>query len=316
MAKFLTWFLFQDIKKQKLRQAPKSKSMDFCDIIQDTPNIRQDLLNLFQMQMPKVNESSENEESCDRDSQMPAIGAAPPTSAKQSLRNNLRERLNGYSRTPILNRKERPRSCAICKQIAPTVHSKEAVCAACKSGADSTSTAKPPSSPFRPKSMKKSLPDQHAASFDEPSSSRSSGRHARNANVEIVTSFTDSPVFARKHKREDHAAVTEHYSPSGRRRSRDAELRRRRRDDIENNIEIESHPVEVTPVEPRTFVSFQTQVSSCASFWLCLTFLHIQTHARHKHTLTFVSMCSSHTSLTPYFFSSSFKPFQLLYQPH
>lgn len=235
------------------------------------------------MQMPKVNESSENEEGGAEQAAAAATSQPAVTPAKSSLKNNLRERLNGYSRTPILNRRERPRACSICRQISPTVHSKESVCATCKASVHHKTDfgGKPPKSV-----VKKSLELQHAASFDLPSTSGAGSRKTA-ANVEIVTSFTDSPLFSRKHRHE--AERTD----SPRRRSR--ETGRRKREDVEN--EIESHPVEVTPVEPRTFVSFQTQVSPLSiyrssTFCFSLLFIHtqetpnIQKHALLSHTIT------------------------------
>lgn len=293
-------------KRQRLRPAVKSKSLDFGDII-DAPNIRQDLLNLFQ-QMPKVSESSENDDasSSDHNTTSPAAQSStspspiraqqPSTSSKFNFKNNLRERFSGYSRTPILNRKERPKSCSICKQISPTVHSKETVCATCRASVCVSSTC------TTPKHMRKSLHEHQSQSFDLPGTSTTSSvnnrtslgsslaksniekKSAAKRNVEIVTSFTDSPLFSRKHR---HGSLTEastnmahvssghsnsisrhHGSESntpthGRRHGKDgseSSRRRQKQNHSSDTIETELLPIEVTPIEPRSYVSLHTQV--------------------------------------------------------
>ncbi|XP_063706728.1 tubby-related protein 4 isoform X2 [Culicoides brevitarsis] len=284
-------------KRQRLRPAVKSKSLDFGDII-DTPNIRQDLLNLFQ-QMPKVSESSENDDASSSDhTTSPAAQSSPSsipqssTSSKFNFKNNLRERFSGYSRTPILNRKERPKSCSICKQISPTVHSKETVCATCRA---SVCTNSPCASP---KHLRKSLHEHQTHILDLPGTSTSTlnrtslssslakssieKKAASKRNLEIVTSFTDSPLFSRKHR---HSSLIESQNSSGnssvvmryhgsetstplsaRRHSkgtRDENDSKRRHKDMNNTdtIETELLPVEVTPVEPRSYVSLHTQAA-------------------------------------------------------
>lgn len=289
-------------KRQRLRPAVKSKSLDFGDII-DAPNIRQDLLNLFQ-QMPKVSESSENDDasSSDHNTTSPAtqsspspIPQPPSTSSKFNFKNNLKERFSGYSRTPILNRKERPKSCSICKQISPTVHSKETVCATCRASVCILS-----SPCTTPKHIRKSLHEHQAHSFDLPGTSSSTVNRTSlgcslaksniekksgvKRNVEIVTSFTDSPLFSRKHR---HGSLTEssnmahvssgngsfsrhHGSESntpmlGRRHSKGKDgsesRRRQKQTNSTDTIETELLPVEVTPIEPRSYVSLHTQVT-------------------------------------------------------
>lgn len=283
-------------KRQKLRQAVKSKSLDFCDIIQDNPTIRQDLLNLFQ-QMPKVSESSENDEGSSSDQNTvitpPLITQQQqqPSTSKFNFKSNLRERLSGYSRTPILNRKERPKSCSICKQISPTVNSKETVCATCKASVcinqenlrtpKKTTTRKSlhePSLSFDGACSSSSSCGNRASLSD--SLAKSSIERKSKRNVEIVTSFTDSPLFSRKYRHPEpgpsHARPipVDPLTPILVRRSTKqakelVESRRRRREQefIDNTIETEPTPVEVTPVEPRSYVSLHTQVKYSNEFY-------------------------------------------------
>uniref|UniRef100_A0A336MJ24 CSON000520 protein n=1 Tax=Culicoides sonorensis TaxID=179676 RepID=A0A336MJ24_CULSO len=284
-------------KRQRLRQAVKSKSLDFGDII-DTPNIRQDLLNLFQ-QMPKVSESSENDDASSSDhntispaTQTPSPSAAQqPSNSKFNFKNNLKERFNGYSRTPILNRKERPKSCSICKQISPTVYSKETVCATCRASVCVTSS----STSSTPKYVRKSLHEHHVQSFDLPGTSSNrtclssslaksnieKKTNANKKNVEIVTSFTDSPLFSRKYR--NSSLTVESSSSSSTANSKNVSSKnyasesstpilnrrhskfgsesrhQRRQENCTDTIETELLQVEVTPVEPRSYVSLHTQ---------------------------------------------------------
>ncbi|KFB45842.1 Tubby [Anopheles sinensis] len=121
-----------------LRVDAKSKSLDSCsDILQDVPNLNRDLINLFR-QMPKVSELSENETEYSSSDQVMGVGAngcRPPVSGRKGtapMKFGPGVSGLGGSKTPILNRKEQPKSCAVCKQIAPTVSSTEPVCVKCR----------------------------------------------------------------------------------------------------------------------------------------------------------------------------------------
>ncbi|XP_058118808.1 uncharacterized protein LOC131288242 [Anopheles ziemanni] len=123
-----------------LRVDAKSKSLDSCsDILQDVPNLNRDLINLFR-QMPKVSELSENETEYSSSDQVMGVGAngcRPPVGRKGTAPMKFGPGVSGLggSKTPILNRKEQPKSCAVCKQIAPTVNSTEPVCVKCRKNA-------------------------------------------------------------------------------------------------------------------------------------------------------------------------------------
>ncbi|XP_035896313.1 uncharacterized protein LOC118505113 isoform X2 [Anopheles stephensi] len=128
----------------RLRVDAKSKSLDSCsDILQDVPNLNRDLINLFR-QMPKVNELSENETEYSSSDQMMAGGKSRNLKEVNGVLTRKGAPMKfgpgvsgqGGSKTPILNRKEKPKSCSVCKQISPTVNSTEPVCVKCrKSGA-------------------------------------------------------------------------------------------------------------------------------------------------------------------------------------
>uniref|UniRef100_A0A182QAA1 SOCS box domain-containing protein n=1 Tax=Anopheles farauti TaxID=69004 RepID=A0A182QAA1_9DIPT len=123
----------------RLRMDAKSKSLDSCsDILQDVPNLNRDLINLFR-QMPKVSELSENETEYSSSDQQ-VIGdkngfkEANGVVARKGATIKFGPGVSGLggSKTPILNRKEKPKSCSVCKQISPTVNSTESICVTCR----------------------------------------------------------------------------------------------------------------------------------------------------------------------------------------
>lgn len=335
-----------DLKKTKLRQGCKSKSLDSCDILQDSPNLNRDLINLFR-QMPKVSELSENETEYSSSDQIERMRPAVQSSGAASKRRPSMKfpGVTGFSqpisKTPILNRKEKPKSCAICKMISPTVNSTELVCVKCrKNGGAATSngvdkennsiedlqnhiyvdivSAKPPQAPQK---SKRSILEQYISSVysnngelvikDNPSGASSSSsknsvdkkNNNSNADVngvcstpkskirknfEIVTSFTDSPLFSRRHRslnRSDSSKLqSENNTPmmsrkaeneaskvengeSRRSRRKDESPRRHRRNDSCPGPSLENNngegpplqPVEITPVEQKASVSLHTQ---------------------------------------------------------
>ncbi|XP_038119970.1 tubby-related protein 4 isoform X3 [Culex quinquefasciatus] len=330
---------FDDLKRTKLRQGCKSKSLDSCDILQDSPNLNKDLINLFR-QMPKVSELSENENDYSSSDQLermrPSTSSAtagPSTSTANSKRRPSMKfpGISGcsnqpISKTPILNRKEKPKCCSICKLISPTVNSTETVCVKCRknggqNGVDKENNsiddliyvdivcAKPPQVP--PKS-KRSILEQYISSafsnhgdlvlkdtgstsspgcskslFDrknnnstESNGTCSTPKSKARKNFEIVTSFTDSPLFSRRHRsmnRNDSSKLqSENSTPvmarkengeSRKSRKKDESPRRHRRNDscpgtsLENNNPEEPplQPVEITPIEQKASVSLHTQ---------------------------------------------------------
>uniref|UniRef100_A0AAG5CQ75 SOCS box domain-containing protein n=1 Tax=Anopheles atroparvus TaxID=41427 RepID=A0AAG5CQ75_ANOAO len=95
--------------------------------------------------MPKVSELSENETEYSSSDQLgggPANGHRPTVGGAQLRKGTAPLKFGpgvsglGGSKTPILNRKEQPKSCAVCKQIAPTVNSTEPVCVKCRKNAN------------------------------------------------------------------------------------------------------------------------------------------------------------------------------------
>ncbi|XP_052869199.1 uncharacterized protein LOC128274898 [Anopheles cruzii] len=117
----------------RLRSDAKSKSLDSCDVLQDVPNLNRDLINLFR-QMPKVNELSENETEYSSSDQLLPSGKPRTSTVRKGAPMKFGPGVSGMggSKTPILNRREKPKCCSVCKQISPTVNSTETVCVKCR----------------------------------------------------------------------------------------------------------------------------------------------------------------------------------------
>uniref|UniRef100_A0A182UNV5 SOCS box domain-containing protein n=1 Tax=Anopheles merus TaxID=30066 RepID=A0A182UNV5_ANOME len=129
----------------RLRVDAKSKSLDSCsDILQEVPNLNRDLINLFR-QMPKVSELSENETEYSSSDQLMGGGKPGPLKEVNGVVTRKGAPMKfgpgvsgpGGSKTPILNRKEKPKSCSVCRQISPTVNSTEPVCVKCRKSSNS-----------------------------------------------------------------------------------------------------------------------------------------------------------------------------------
>ncbi|XP_058453676.1 tubby-related protein 4-like isoform X1 [Malaya genurostris] len=329
---------FDDLKRTRLRQDCKSKSLDSCDILQDLPNLNRDLIDLFR-QMPKVSELSENEteySSSDQIERMrPSVvsGNTAGTSSKRRPAMKFPGVTGPISRTPILNRKEKPKSCSICKAISPTVNSTETVCVKCRKNASAQSSivvdrennsvddqqnhiyvdivsAKPPQVPPKAKrsileqyissaysnngelilkdssstgaGCSKSLSDkQNNNSSVDTNGTCSTPKSRIRKNFEIVTSFTDSPLFSRRHRslnRSDSSKLqSENSTPvmsrkaesmdSRKGRKPDESPRRHRRNEScpssrgeNNNVDGPPlQPIEITPVEQKASVSLHAQ---------------------------------------------------------
>lgn len=110
------------------------------------------------------------------------------------------KRLNGMfmSKTPLLHRKERPKACASCKTISPTVNSSQALCTHCRAAQSTievdSSTREPASSSSSPHPPRrydlKSLFDM----------ARGSPKKNAKRRTEVIKSYADSPLFNRKHR--------------------------------------------------------------------------------------------------------------------
>lgn len=245
----------QSMQQAKYKNFKKSISLDSCDVLQDIPNLNKELNNLFN-QMPKLAESSENTEDTEHSSTELTITANKKNKLMSTPKRSPKEKICNFfssrSGTPILGRKFKNSSQCNCTA---------SLCPKCLKGEDGSKvsssetqalTTKPP---LIPKWSKKQQNDIGECS-------KAPREHKRNKNLEIITSFTDSPLFSRKYRaskneftsgttnRREHLQ-SEHNTPVLSRRS-----------DNRSSSSDSSQQVEVTPIESKTSVSLHTQVSS------------------------------------------------------
>lgn len=133
-----------------------------------------------------------------------------------------RKRLNGLfmSKTPLLHRKERPKACAGCKIITPTVSSSQALCTQCRaaqSHIEVDSAVAGGGSPKRDSQSKgtRNSPTSTPKRYDLKSlfdRTMAKGSPTRNIKrkTEIIKSYADSPLFNRKHRFQDQEPLTKH----------------------------------------------------------------------------------------------------------
>lgn len=237
------------IQDAKFKNFKKSISLDSCDVLQDIPNLNKDLNNLFK-QMPKLAESSENTEDTEFSSTELAtttkknkLTSTPKRSPKEKICNFFSSR----SGTPILGRKFKSSTQCNCSSNLCPKCSKSDENVKTSSNADSTLpvTSKPP---MIPKWSKKN--------HENGECSKAPREHKRNRNLEIITSFTDSPLFSRKYRASNNEFVngnrpqlqSEHNTPI-----------MCRRNENRSSSSDSGQAVEVTPLESKTSVSLHTQ---------------------------------------------------------
>lgn len=269
----------EDMRKQKLQQCGKSKSLDSCDILQDFHKHNN---NDGDNGMPKLHETSETDSSSD--------SVEPNTSTNTQL---TQQKANKIDKTNELDRYaqsksngndiERMSSCSKCKQ-STCVCRKQKSSQLPSSLLDSrnnnatTQATVPPSA----KNSKSSRFEQSLTS--EPIRPNSSKGNSKNERVsrkksEVITSYTDSPLFSRKHRfgdDPDGSRFLSSESPILGKKSENSfsfikqlsEARRRRKEESAqlSKTEIEVQHVEISTTEQKTSVSLHTQVSQTFLF--------------------------------------------------
>lgn len=164
----------------------KSISLDSYDIFQNIPNLNKDLNNLFN-QMPKLTESSENNtEDTENSSTELTI------SAVKKPKKTPKERIYGLFSprgTPILGRKFNNSS------PTPSSNSKH-------SKIEGSPAENPQSIENKKKSLLSKWRKYHNNDQTESQGecSKNIRERRKNKNLEIITSFTDSPLFSRKYR--------------------------------------------------------------------------------------------------------------------
>lgn len=251
----------QSVQQAKYKNFKKSISLDSCEV-QDIPNLNKDLNNLFK-QMPKLTESSENTEDTEFSSTELTVASNKKNKLTSTPKRSPKEKICSFfssrSGTPILGRKFKNSN--QCNNCSSNLCSK---CAKNDENAKPTNvnspaiTTKPPLIPRWSKKQQSELGE----------CSKAPRQHKRNKNLEIITSFTDSPLFSRKYR----AAKNEFSSGAASSRphlqsEHNTPILSRRSDNRSSSSD-SGQPVEVTPIESKTSVSLHTQVTlGAANEW-------------------------------------------------
>lgn len=258
-------------KKTKLRQSGKSKSLDSCDLLQESNETNN--CNDGTKQMPKLNEASETDSDC-----MSPVHQRynnnvvdAETSSKLASKTNVETNVNRQEKI-----------CPICQKSSIVGSPAQTICVFCRRNQlykkldVNIGTSKPPiqKDPFRNLKESKILVATIENSMGEPSSTRDMNRvtndkkppPATSAPVkkktEVITSYTDSPLFSRKYRYNDSSAKfsSETRTPIlGRKSDIFGDSIKKR---IERNASQaeDDNVIEVTPIEPSRSVSLHTQV--------------------------------------------------------
>ena len=244
----------QKIQQAKFKNFKKSISLDSCDVLQDIPNLNKDLNNLFK-QMPKLAESSENTEDTEHSSTELTINTQNKknkltSTPKRSPKEKLCSFFSSRSGTPILGRRfKNLNQCNCSNNLCPK-------CAKNNENSKPTNTESPSLTakpPLMPKWTKKQQNDAGECS-------KMPREHKRNKNLEIITSFTDSPLFSRKYRASKNEFTSGSSSSRNHLQSEHNTPILTRRSDNRSSSSDSGQPVEVTPIESKTSVSLHTQV--------------------------------------------------------
>lgn len=249
----------QSIQQAKFKNFKKSISLDSCDVLQDIPNLNKDLNNLFK-QMPKLAESSENTEDTEHSSTELAVTVSKKNKLTSTPKRSPKEKICNFfssrSGTPILGRKFKNSNNCNCSNSS---------CSKCtksdentKPSSDSqTLTTKPPLIPKWSKKQQNELGE----------CSKAPREHKRKKNLEIITSFTDSPLFSRKYRASKNEFASGATSSRPLLQSEQNTPILSRRNDNRSSSSDNGQPVEVTPIESKTSVSLHTQVTFVPYFF-------------------------------------------------
>lgn len=240
----------ESVQQLRNKSFKKSISLDSCEL-KDIPNLHKDLNNLFN-QMPKLAESSENQsedtEHSSTELSSLAIRKNKITSTpKRSPKEKFCSFFSSRSGTPLLGRKFKKENTCSCLG---------ASCPKCSANNDENKnplTSKPPLMPRWNKSKQ-----------SEGGDCSKTPRDKRNRNLEIITSFTDSPLFSRKYraaKNEFEGIASGSNANTNQLQSeQNTPILGRRNENRSSSSDSGQGTVEVMPVEAKTSVSLHTQV--------------------------------------------------------
>lgn len=251
----------QSIQQAKFKNFnfKKSISLDSCDVLQDIPNLNKDLNNLFK-HMPKLAESSENTEDTEHSSTELTVTVSKKNKLMSTPKRSPKEKICNFfssrSGTPILGRKFKNSNSCNCSNSSCSKCSKSDENT--KPSSDSqTLTTKPPLIPKWSKKQQNELGE----------CSKAPREHKRNKNLEIITSFTDSPLFSRKYRASKNEFASGATCSRPLLQSEQNTPILSRRNENRSSSSDSGQPVEVTPIESKTSVSLHTQVTFVRCFF-------------------------------------------------
>lgn len=249
-----------NIQQAKYKNFKKSISLDSCDV-NDIPNLNKDLNNLFK-QMPKLAESSENTEDTEQSSTELTVTAIKKNKLTSTPKRSPKEKICNFfssrSGTPILGRKFKNLNQCNCSSSTCSKCVKNDENVKPSNGDSPALTTKPPLIPKWSKKQQNELGE----------CSKAPREHKRNKNLEIITSFTDSPLFSRKYRASKNEFTNGGSSSRPHLQSEHNTPILSRRNDNRSSSSDSGQAVEVTPIESKTSISLHTQVSTCGIYYL------------------------------------------------
>lgn len=248
----------QSIQQLRNKSIKKSISLDSCEI-KDIPNLNKVLNNLFN-QMPKLAESSENqsedtEHSSTELSTLTIRKNKLTSTPKKSPKEKFCSFFSSRSGTPLLGRKLKKGMCSCSATSCPK-------CSANSDENTSTLTSKPPIIPRW---------NRNKQSNENGECSKTPREQKRNRNLEIITSFTDSPLFSRKYRaaKNEFAIVAGNTSNTNQLQSeQNTPILGRRNENRSSSSDSGQGIVEAMPVEAKTSVSLHTQVTVVQNLYI------------------------------------------------
>lgn len=243
----------QSVQQMKNKSFKKSISLDSCEL-KDIPNLHKDLNNLFN-QLPKLAESSENQsedtEHSSTELSTLAIKKNKLTSTpKKSPKEKFCSFFSSRSGTPVFGRKFKKENACTCSA---------ASCTKCNATNDENKNPLASKPPLIPRWNKNKQSNENGESSKPPREQK------RNRNLEIITSFTDSPLFSRKYRAAKNdfgnAASSANSNNNQLQSEQNTPILGRRNDNRSSSSDSGQGTVEVLPVESKTSVSLHTQVN-------------------------------------------------------
>lgn len=266
----------EDMRKQKLQQCGKSKSLDSCDILQDFHKHNN---NDGDNGMPKLHETSETDSSSD--SVEPHTSTQLTQQKVNKIKSDKTNELDKYVQSKSNgNDIERMPSCSKCKQsncVCRKQKSSQQLPSSLLDSRNNNATTQATVLPSGKNNKTSRFEQSLNSETNRPNSSKGNSKNERMARKksEVITSYTDSPLFSRKHRFGDDvdgSRFLSSESPILGKKSENSfsfikqlsEARRRRKEESAqlSKTEIEVQHVEISAAEQKTSVSLHTQVWS------------------------------------------------------